>query len=413
MVDDAFLKVRGKNRGGASENIVAVKDTLAALGDAAKFLRGRFKKPLIALSGSCGKTTTKEMIYEILSISLDVHKNEGNYNNLVGVPLTLFKLKNTHDCCVLELGINSGRAEMRRLCEIASPDIALLTNIGDVHLEGLGDIKGVAEAKTELLKSVKADGCLIVNLDDPEIFGASRRLKAKKITYGIENKGDIHLKQYKDGWEGTEYIVEAFGRDIHGHIRTVGLHNIYNLLASVAVAKALEVGDRDIAEGLNNFKPVPGRMELVDLGEIRLLNDTYNANPLSMESSLRAFDGIAKGCRRMAVLGDMMELGGGSERFHRYLGRFAANLGIDLIYCIGEYGETVKNGAIEMGMADESVKVFNTKRELLNGLKMDISKGDFLFIKGSRGVALEEIIDPLKKIILNKRESSGKRLLLN
>lgn len=380
-------------------NIIRVDDTLWALGELAHSVREEVEIPLIAISGTCGKTTTKEMIASILSRSHMVLKNPGNYNNLIGLPLSLLELDKLHDVAVVELGISTGRHEMERLAEISSPEIALLTNIGVAHLNGFGDIKGVAEAKSELFRHLSEDGFAIINRDDPLIVDASNHLKMDKITYGIQNRADVRLIGYRNLDNGTEYEVDACGTRIKGFVKAVGISNIYNLLSSIATVRPLDIEDSDIIEGLMDFELASGRLYTFNIGGVRIIDDTYNANPTSMESSLKAFVAMVKEGRGLAVLGDMRELGTDSNLFHLRLGNLVASLGIDRLYYIGEYGDYVKEGAIDSGMDEESIMVFKEREGLIDELKREIKDGDTIIVKASRAMRMEEVVDEIKAYI--------------
>lgn len=378
-------------------NIVAVKDTLKALGDLAAYYRRLFDMPVVAVSGSCGKTTTKEMLRSILTLSSRPVVSEGNYNNLIGLPNTLFKLREDHSVAVLELGINEGREEMGRLAEIAMPTVAILTNIGVAHLEGMEGIEGVRDAKLELFRKVEGRGCMVINGDDPMIVEGTRDMKGEKVTYGLK-RGDVFLLSLEEGKDGMTYEISAFGRRLKGRVRVLGLHNISNLLGAVAVAGVLGVGGGEIVEGLTRFRPVRGRMCLIDLGSVKLIDDTYNANPTSMAASLKVLSDMGA-LRKVAILGDMLELGEKAPSFHFDLGRIAASLSVDLLYFTGIYGEEVRRGALSAGMVDRTVRIFEDKEGLWEDLRGELRAGDLMLVKASRAMAMEEIVEKVRGFV--------------
>lgn len=389
-------------------NIIGVRDTMRALGDLASYYRSLFDIPLVAITGSCGKTTTKEMAGAILSISSNPLVSKGNYNNLIGLPLTLFDLEDTHSVAVVELGVNMGREEMERLVEISMPTIGTITNIGISHLEGMGGIEGVREAKLELFRRIEGRGCMVVNLDDPMVVEGTSCLKGRRVTYGIHG-GDVSLVSSREDGEGISYEVLAFGNRLRGRIRAFGFHNVHNLLCAVAIAKALGVDDEAIVEGLSTFRPVKGRMEFIDLGSVRVIDDSYNANPTSMAASLKALSDL-DARRRIAVLGDMLELGERAPSFHFDLGRLAGSLSIDLLYLAGRYREDVRAGAISAGMDEDRVRSFEDKEGLWRDLRVEICPGDLILVKASRAVGMEEIVERIKGRFSESRGLMGETI---
>ncbi|MCC7202699.1 MAG: UDP-N-acetylmuramoyl-tripeptide--D-alanyl-D-alanine ligase [Nitrospirae bacterium] len=383
--------------------VIAVTDTLHALQETARFYRSRFSIPVTGITGSNGKTTTKEMLWSILSQKAHVLKNEGNLNNHIGVPLTLLKLDSSHNMAVIEMGI-SERGELTRLCRIAAPDSAVITNIGPTHLEKLGRIENVAEAKGEILKTLPSDGFCILNRDDKfyDVFRAMSPCRI--ISFGISPDADVHIESYETAIEGTSVnqlvfnLITPAGRtDVNLHIP--GLHNIYNALSAAAAAHAHGVSLAEIKSGLEKFTPVRMRSSVEKTGDIYIINDTYNANPASMVAAIDMLKTFKAGKRRFAVIGDMLELGENTIMAHRDLGIYIAGAGTDGLIAVGEFAGYVAEGASEAGMNEEQVKVFNDYPQTLEQIKEWISAGDVVLVKGSRGMKMERIVEGLKESI--------------
>ncbi|MEK7772972.1 MAG: UDP-N-acetylmuramoyl-tripeptide--D-alanyl-D-alanine ligase [Deltaproteobacteria bacterium] len=371
---------------------IAVKDTLKALGDLASYFRGLHDIPVIAISGSAGKTTTKDMTASILAVSRPVLKTAGNLNNLIGLPLTLFGLNKTHRAAVLELGI-SEPLEMERLVEICSPGTGVITNIGGAHLLTLKSLEGVAKAKSALFTNIGADGTRVVNLDDPWVVRLSERLK-NIVTYGVKERADVMVKGYAPG-KGLGYVDATYcvrGVDVDVRINGASTANVINGAAAIAATMHLNVSREDIREGLRAFTPATGRMSMVKIGPITVLDDTYNANPMSVAASLETLAGAAG--RKVAILGDMLELGEASSREHRKIGGAAGSLGADTVVAIGEWSKSTCEGAMEAGV--KSVHAFKDNREALKGLEGLLKEGDTVLVKGSRGMRLEEVVDGIR-----------------
>lgn len=385
-----------------SQPIIAVDDTLIALGDLAKYWRIKHPLPLIAVSGSCGKTTTKEMIASILNTFCCAVKTEGNLNNLIGMPLTLFGINNRHNAAVVELGI-SEKGEMTRLANICIPDVAVLTNIGEAHLKTFKNIEGVACAKAEIFSELKSDGIAVINIDDQWIVKTAESVKQRKITFSIKSTADVFLKEYSKNNGSMSAVFNVNGDDTEVNINGYGIHNLSNAAAAIAAAVAVGAKKQDVIEGLKNYKPLHGRMEPIKLeNDITVIDDTYNANPASVEASLRSLSDLSpqslsggmKG-RKIAVLGDMLELGDASKERHRYIGKVAGGLGLDLLFVVGEFKKDVADGATQAGMDKKCVQTLNHKSEVVNALEKILKNGDILLVKGSRAVGMEEIIEKL------------------
>jgi UDP-N-acetylmuramoyl-tripeptide--D-alanyl-D-alanine ligase len=376
--------------------IIIVKDTLHALGDLANWWRKRHPIPLIAIVGSTGKTTTKEMAAGIMGRMYRVMKNEGNFNNLIGLPLSLLKMNAQDQIAVLEMGMNC-KGEIRRLTQIAEPDLGILTNIGPVHLEGVGSIEGVMEAKGELVEEMGAQGRIIFNADDPRVVKLSARFGGARTSFGVANPADwraIDVRLQANGM--VSFQLQGDAGTIPIALRLIGRHQVHNALAAAVAASALGLGMDDIQKGLEAFQPPPMRMEVIALGQgITIINDAYNANPKSMEAALLALEETTGG-RKIAVLGDMWELGGYAEQAHRELGRAVKERGVDFLFLLGEFAPQVAQGAEEAGMDPHAIYPGKDHRDVGLHLARMISKGDWILIKGSRIMKMEEIINELR-----------------
>ncbi len=371
---------------------VFVEDTLKALGDTAASLRRRIRLPLVAVSGSTGKTTTKEMAAAILARSRSVLKTEGNMNNLVGLPLTLSGIKSSHRAAVVELGI-SGPGEMKRLVEISDPDVALITNIGRSHMEGHGDIEGVAGAKKELFDCSRPECFRVVNLDDELVVRSAEEHSAGVITFGFNKEADVRVEAFKADADLSGSTARFFvrGEPVEVRLRVPGVFNITNAAAAVAALLPLDVYLDDIYEGLRGFTGVGGRLEVVKSGGLTIIDDTYNANPESVSAALGSLKDA--GGRRVAVLGEMHELGEYAEEAHRETGRLAAEAGIDMIVAVGRWSSVVIDGALGAGFNSRLAYGFDNWKIALKALKGDLVKaGDVVLVKGSRAAGLEEVV---------------------
>jgi len=389
----AFLKGESGERGGGNFSVVSVQDTLLALGKAALFVRDGSKRPLIAVSGTSGKTTTKEMIASIAGQSENVLKTAGNMNNLIGLPLTLLSLNSVHSLIVVELGI-SEPGEMKRLSGICRPDIAVITNIGRAHLEKLRTEEGVAKEKVLLYDSLGKGGVRVVNTDDPLLTRFTEGRGGEKITFGRKDGADVLIKEYFCDTPSTlTAVYEVRGKTVAAKIASPFLSNVYNGAAAIAALLPIGVKIADIEKGFLSFAPVRGRMEVLRIGGWTVLDDTYNANPSSVEAALKTLSSFNG--RKVAVLGDMLELGEGSEGAHLEAGRIAADCGIDAIVTVGRFGDAVKQGAVDKGMKKEDVFSFSSNEEASEELKRILKEGDTVLVKGSRGARMEDIIEAL------------------
>ena len=381
-----------------SRAVIAVKDTLAALGEIARNWRRKYKTPVVALTGSNGKTTTKEMIAACLETTFPTLKTKGNLNNLIGVPLTLLALTERERVVVLEMGMNVP-GEIRRLTEIAEPDVGLITNIQTVHLEGMGSLERLKEEKGELYRGMRRDGTILVNQDDARVVDLASDYPGQKITLGIEHPADVMAKEVRlKGAEGTSFTLILEGEVVEIDLPLLGRQFIPNALSAMAVACLFGVEVKEAKKALENFKPFPMRMEVVPLqGGKTVINDAYNANPSSMEFALETLVEVKGKGRTIAVLGDMLELGNFTKEAHQRIGQKVSQLSIDFLLAMGEEAPVIVESAIRYGFSMERAQVVESHSEAVSLLRQIVRNGDWILVKGSRRMAMEKIVEGLKE----------------
>jgi len=360
-----------------------------AMGDLARVYRRRFDIPVVGITGSNGKTTTKDMAAAVLRTRYCVLATQGNLNTRLGVPLTLFNLCRAHEVAVVEMGI-SELGGMRYLCEIAHPTVGVITNIGPTHLAFLGSVEGVAKAKGELLENMDESSMAILNLDDLLLSKERAKLKGRLLGFGVEKICQFRGERLVLDQEGCGH----FSLQSHSfHLSVPGRHNVYNALAAAAVGSALGVPLPDAARALASFRPGKLRSQVLERNGIRLLNDAYNANPASMRAALETLAQItvSEGGRRVAVLGDMLELGAAEVEAHRALGAAAAEMGIDTIFAFGILSRETAVGGIAGGLPPERSRAFADQDDLVAQVKDFLQPGDLALLKGSRGMAMEAV----------------------
>ena len=379
--------------------VILVRDTLAALGNLAAFHRRRRRPRVVAITGSNGKTTTKEMLAAILERALGagrVLRTTGTQNNLVGLPLTLLRLADADAVAVVELGMN-GPGEIWRLAEIAEPDVGVITCVAPAHLERLGSLHGVAEAKAELYRRLRPSATAVVNADDPLVAAAADAFPGRKVPFGTLDGLPVAAAGIVDrGLEGIDFRLVLERREAPVRLAVPGRHNVTNALAAAAAAHVLGVELELVRAGLEAFQPPGMRMEVTHLPTgVTVLNDAYNANPASMAAALRTL-ATSRGRRRLAVLGEMRELGTEAARAHRELGITAAAANLDALFLLGEHAEEVRAGAETAGMPTDRIIVTHSHDDLAARLRATCRPGDLVLLKGSRGAAMEEVLRRLE-----------------
>jgi UDP-N-acetylmuramoyl-tripeptide--D-alanyl-D-alanine ligase len=366
------------------KTIIYVDDTLKALQGLARHIRLRRDIPVIGVTGSNGKTTTKELIATILGTGYRVLKNLGNLNNHIGLPLSLTGIKDADEIVVLEMGA-SGPGEIKELCEIAVPNYGVLTNISHAHLEGFKDLEIIRKTKLELLDYISV---AVVNADDPFLMEGIYKFgfKDRLIRYGIKNPAEIRATGIRLHEKGSSFILHTGeNRSIEVYPRTPGMFNIYNLLAASSVGYLFNIDLLTIKNAIDSFTGVPMRFEFKEMDGIKVISDVYNANPASMEEAIKELVRIKKG-RTIAVLGDMLELGSFEEEAHRRLGRFMSGLSIDIFIAVGPL--------MAFAASEFQGSVYKLQNvEAAGKLLKDIcKKGDTVLIKGSRGMNMERVL---------------------
>ena len=374
---------------------IAVDDTTRALGNLAAYNRNRARVSVIAITGSNGKTTTRKMTANVVSRRFDTLAAKGSFNNEIGLPLTLLSLTADHRWAVLELGMNHP-GEIRRLGEICRPDIGMITNIGPAHLEGVGSIEGVTEAKAELLETIVTGGTVILNADDKRVSGLAARTQNRILYFGLSKQATVRGLDVSANDHTVAFTLSLPGETASVRLQTPGLFMVSNALAAAAVGHCIGLTAREIKAGLEAFKPVQGRMTIFSPGKgIHVIDDTYNANPESMAAAIRSLQSLRGDRRGIMVAGDMLELGKTAEQLHRNIGAMAARSGIARLYITGAYAESVAAGAKDQDMDHRRIFV-GTREEILEDLTGRLRTGDWVLIKGSRGMRMEKVVEGLK-----------------
>ena len=373
--------------------LVLVQDTTRALGRLAAWHRAKFSIPVVAVTGSNGKTTTKELIAAILGTRWNTLKPEGSFNNQWGLPLTLLGLSPEHGALVVELGTNQP-GEIASLAALAVPTVGVVTVVAAVHTEFLGSLEGVRDEKAGLVKALAPTGVAVLNADDTRVASMARDTRARVITYGVRTPAEVHAApDVTDGPDGLAFTLEHGSERQRVALPLSGQHNVTNALAAAGAAVALGFSLAEIAAGLADARPVKGRCVWRTAGEIRLLDDTYNANPASVRAALDTVVAHRGGSRVIAVLGDMLELGAIADEAHREVGRHAAGAGVDALVGMGRHARALVEAARAAGVAQ--AQHTETFEDTVAFLMKELVPGDLVLVKGSRGMRMERIVDAL------------------
>lgn len=388
---------RPKSVGRNEPFVFGVQDPLFAYQQLATHHRSRFTIPVVAVTGSNGKTTTKEMVASVLAQRWRTLKTEGNHNNRIGVPHTLFRLTDRHQAAVIEMGVDH-RGQTTRLCEIVRPTLGLITNIGPDHLEFFGGMEGSAQAKAELLDMLPADGTVVLNADDAYFDYLAARARCRVISFGLSQRAQVRAVHVaSDARRGTTFglLLPGKSRPVAVTIKVHGTHNVTNALAAAAVAFSLNLTSVVIAQGLAKFRPAAMRSQVMGHHGVQIINDCYNANPASMQAALQLLAGWSPARERVAVLGDMLELGRETQQMHRDVGRFAAGLPLSRLIACGPLGREIASGARDAGMPEQAIAEVADASAAADLVKKTVHRGDVVLVKASRGMRMEQIVQGL------------------
>jgi UDP-N-acetylmuramoyl-tripeptide--D-alanyl-D-alanine ligase len=387
----------GRSSKAAAAIMVGVPDPLIAYQQLAAHHRSRFRIPLVAVTGSNGKTTTKEMVARVLAERGSVLKTEGNLNNRIGVPQTLLGLARAHKAAVIEMGVDQ-KGQTARLCEIARPTIGLITNIGPDHLQFFGSMEGSAQAKGELLEYLPADGAIVLNADDAYYEYLASRAQCRIVSFGLSESAQVRATDVQaDARRGQTFTLQLPGetRATKVMLPAHGLHNLSNALAAAAVGHAQGLSGATIAKGLARFKPAAMRSQVVTARGIRIINDAYNANPASMKAAIALLAEMANGGRTIAVLGDMLELGAEEQAMHQDVGTYVATHGISVLVACGGLSRHIAQGARAAGIAAARVHEVADSAAAAAAARRLARAGDVVLVKGSRGMKMEKVVERL------------------
>lgn len=375
--------------------ILVVENVRVALLALAKHYRNQFDIPFVGITGSVGKTTTKDMVSSVLAQKYNVLATQGNYNNDIGMPLTLFRLEEEHEVAVIEMGMNH-LGEIHDLSEVLQPDIGLISNIGVAHIEHLGTRTGILQAKCEMFDNMTDEGVAILNVDNDMLVTLDGKLSQKIRWFGMDEKRDVYADQLElIGMEATKCNIHTEIGRVEVIIPIPGVHMVSNALSGAAIALELGLSLAEIKAGIESFVPTKNRMNVIRLEKgMTILNDVYNANPVSMKASLDILKN-AEG-RKVAILGFMGELGEYAPEMHREVGAYAAKVGVDFLCFVGACGEYMKEGAEEGGLSN--VLLYETQEDFWREGMTQIEDTDTILVKGSRSMALEKTVDKLQGV---------------
>ncbi len=376
--------------------VLVVDDPLLALQSLANQYRHQLDLKVVGITGSNGKTTTKDIVANLLGVKYKVYKTQGNYNNHIGLPLTILSFPKDTEVAVLEMGM-SGFGEIELLSEIAQPDAAIITNIGESHLQDLGSREGITKAKLEIVKGLKEDGLFTYFGDEPLLQAQVKDLRLAHIeTFGKTNLNTIYPTKVEMDNSGCSFETSLFEGETF-FLPVLGQHNIHNALAAILIAKEFDLSVDEIKEGLKTLKLTKMRMEMVEgkKGE-KIINDAYNASPTSMKAAIQLLSELEGFHSKILILGDMLELGDKEKEYHMEIGEMINPANIQYVFTFGSLGEYIAKGALENFPADR-VRAFKEKDVLINELSSLIKGEELLLFKASRGMKLEEVIDKLKK----------------
>ncbi len=374
---------------------IRVEDTQLALGNLAKYYRKKFDIPYIGITGSVGKTTTKEMVAAVLGQKYQVLKTEGNYNNEIGLPLTLFRLKQRHEICVLEMGM-SHFGEISYLTKLVEPAVAVITNIGAAHIENLGSYENILRAKCEIFEGMDAQGMAVLNWDDRLLQSLKGNLKQETIFYGTDERLGYCAYDIENlGTQGVRCTIKTPKQSFSVNIPALGQHMVYAALAATVIGEKYGLTQEQIAKGIASYIPTKMRMNVINVGGVTILDDAYNANPQSMRAALEVL-AQSSGSYKVAILGDMFELGALGKDLHHGVGEYAGKLGIDCLVAVGALSKNIYEAAEDSSIPD--VFYFETKEEAKTILPDLLKEGAVLLVKASRGMEFEDLVKEIERV---------------
>lgn len=376
---------------------ILVEDSLTAFRRIAAFYRQQLSIPVIGITGSVGKTSTKEFIASVLSQKYRVCKTQKNFNNEIGLPMTVLSVQPEDEAAVLEMGI-SDFGEMTRLSEIARPDYCVITNIGQCHLENLGSREGILKAKTEIFTHMNPDGYVFLNGEDDQLVTVKKPGKNEVIYFGMSDTDEVYATDIEDlGLLGSTAVIHAWKDTFAVRIPLPGVHMVFNALAATAVGIKLGLTSGQIAKGIAEVQAVAGRSHVIETSEYILIDDCYNANPVSMKAAIDLLQTALQ--RKVAILGDMFELGTDEARLHGEIGEYAVSHGVDVLICVGALSENMYLAAQQTAMqlgSDIALHYFRTREEAMQALSSILQTGDAVLIKASHGMSFEKIVEALR-----------------
>lgn len=381
--DDVSLKSR----------LIVVDDTMHALHDLSRWWLDSFDVSKIAVTGTNGKTTTKEMIADVLSTTFKTFRSQGNLNNQYGIPLSIFEMAGVYDYAVFEFGMSTP-GEIATLAKLVKPKYGVITNIEAAHLETMMSIDSIAAAKFELYDNMPTDGVAIANIDNERLLARIRGEKLRTFPFGLRDRSGFAPAQYEINGSGcARFTIEGVDQI---RLAVPGMHNLYNALAAAAVGRLVGVTGEKIKAALEAFKPVSMRMETIEVAGITVINDTYNANPASMRFAIDTLRSMKSTGRKYAVLGDMLELGADTEAYHSDIGAYAARSSLDFVVTSGKLAEKIDTGASEAGLPKAKHRHFSDSAAVISFLLDALKSGDTILIKASRGMAFDRITTALR-----------------
>lgn len=384
--------------------LLLVDDTIAAIQRLAKNVNESWGKKVVAITGSVGKTTTRELTASVLGVANRVLKSEKNYNTGLGLPLSILKMvcagdsPDNYDLAVLEMGMSTPTREIARLCSITQPDVSVVTMVSTVHIEHLGTIENIAAAKSEIIECMKPNGTAILNADDFRVAAMGKKHKGTVLTFGIENEADVTARKIEANQFGrSSFILVTPNGEAKVTLNLPGRHNIMNALAAATVGVAFGMSAEKIAEGLNNATAADKRGEVYRFKEgFELIDDSYNSNPRSLLSVIGAIcEGGTHAKRKIVVAGEMLELGKDAAKIHREVGAEIAKSGIDIFWGVRGLAQDMIQGAIEAGFSEDATRLFANSDEAANALTEEARAGDLILVKGSRGVRTDKIVEKM------------------